>query len=120
MSKKSSLSANAKQPRWYRGRDVPMAVIRRFARDVTEQFQPEKIILFGSHASGEPHADSDVDILVIAPTRNEFDLAVRIDKTTDPMFPLDLIVCTPKNIAWRLEEGDSFLLDIVTMGKVLY
>jgi predicted nucleotidyltransferase len=42
-----------------------MAEIRRFARRVAERFQPEKIILFGSHAYGTPHADSDVDILVI-------------------------------------------------------
>jgi uncharacterized protein len=120
MSKKSSLSATAKPPRWYRGRNVPMAVIRRFARDVAERFQPDKIILFGSHAYGEPHADSDVDILVVTPTRNEFDLAVRIDMATDPMFPLDLIVCTPKNMAWRLEEGDSFLRQIMSRGKVLF
>jgi len=36
--------------RWYRGVDVPMSVIRRFARQVAERFQPDKIILFGSHA----------------------------------------------------------------------
>ena len=97
-----------------------MAVIRRFARDVAERFQPERIILFGSHVYGEPHADSDVDILVVMPARNEIDQAVRIDRVTDPMFPLDLIVCTPKNIAWRLKEGDSFVREIISKGKVLY
>jgi uncharacterized protein len=97
-----------------------MAVIRRFARDVADRFQPDKIILFGSHAYGKPHADSDVDILVVTPTRNEIDQAVRIDRATGPMFPLDLIVRTPDNIAWRLEEGDSFLRDVMTRGKVLY
>ena len=50
--------------RWYRGADVPMRLIRRFARQVAELFDPDKIILFGSHAYGTPHADSDVDILV--------------------------------------------------------
>jgi hypothetical protein len=64
--------------RWYRGRDVPKAVIRRFAREVAERFQPEKIILFGSHAYGRPHADSDVDILVIMPCRNQLDQAYKI------------------------------------------
>jgi uncharacterized protein len=97
-----------------------MAVIRRFARAVVERFAPEKIILFGSHAYGEPHADSDVDILVVMPTRNEIDQAVRIDRAIDPVFPLDLIVFSPKNIAWRLKEGDSFLREIMTQGKVLY
>ncbi len=96
-----------------------MAVIRRYARVVVDRFRPEKIILFGSHAYGTPHADSDVDILVVMPARNEIAQAVRIDRAVDPQFPLDLIVCTPKNLAWRLEEGDSFLREIMAKGKVL-
>jgi len=120
MSKKSPISVKASQPRWYRGVDVPLSVIRQFAREVAKRFEPEKVILFGSHAYGQPHADSDVDILVVMPARNEIGQAVRIDRAIDPMFPLDLIVCTPKNLAWRLKEGDSFLHEIVTKGKVLY
>lgn len=114
------MQIDPKLPRWYRGADVPMSVIRRFARTMAERFQPEKIILFGSYAYGKPHADSDVDVLVVMPARNEIDQAVRIDRAVDPMFPLDLIVCTPKNISWRLKEGDSFLREIMTKGKVLY
>jgi uncharacterized protein len=120
MSKKSPTPTNTNPPRWYRGTNVPMAVIRQYARAVAKRFQPEKIILFGSHAYGKPHADSDVDILVVMPARNEIDQAVRIDRVVDPAFPLDLIVCTPKNISWRLKEGDSFLCEIMTKGKVLY
>ena len=97
-----------------------MAVIRRYARAVAERFEPEKIILFGSHAYGKPHADSDVDILVVMPARNEIARAVCIGRVVDPQFPLDLIVSTPKNIAWRLKEGDSFLREILAKGKVLY
>src|SRR5436853_5151548 len=107
-------------PRWYRGAGVPMRVIRRFVRQVAERFQPDKIILFGSYAYGAPHEDSDVDILVVMPARNEIDQAVRIDRVIDPQFPLDLLVCTPTNVAWRLKEGDSFLGEIMARGKVLY
>ena len=49
---------------WYRGAQIPLRVIRRYARRVAERFQPEKILLFGSYAYGSPHADSDVDLLV--------------------------------------------------------
>ena len=73
-----------------------MRVIRRFARQVAERFQPEKIILFGSYAYGTPHEDSDVDILVIMPARNEIDQAVKIDNAVDAQFPIDLIVRSPK------------------------
>lgn len=97
-----------------------MRIIRRFVRQVAEQFHPDKIILFGSYASGQPHADSDVDILVVMPARNQLDQAVKIHQTILPPFPLDIIVRTPRNMQWRLEEGDSFLREVVSQGKVLY
>jgi predicted nucleotidyltransferase len=106
--------------RWYGGADVPMSVIRRFARQVAERFQPEKIILFGSYAYGTPHADSDVDILVVMPARNQIDQAVKIDLAVERNFPLDLIVRTPQNVDWRVREGDWFLREILSRGKVLY
>jgi predicted nucleotidyltransferase len=109
-----------KPTRWYRGANVPRAAIRRFARAVAERFHPEKIILFGSHAYGRPHADSDVDILAVMPARNELDQAVRIRLAVDYSFPLDLLVRTPKNLAWRLAEGDSFLKEVVSTSEVLY
>ncbi len=97
-----------------------MRLIRRFARQVAERFRPDKIILFGSHAYGTPHADSDVDILVVMPARNQLDQAVKIELACDPPFPLDLIVRTPHNLEWQLAEGQSFLTEITTKGKVLY
>src|SRR5688572_30470897 len=83
--------------RRYHGADVPMRVIRRFARQVAERFQPDKIILFGSYAYGTPHADSDVDILVVVPCRNQIDQALKIHNAIDPPFLLQLIVRTPYN-----------------------
>ena len=97
-----------------------MSIICRYARKVAERFRPEKIILFGSHAYGTPHADSDVDILVVMPARNQLDQALRISLALDAPFPLDIIVRTPKNMKWRLQEGDSFLREITSKGKVLY
>src|SRR6266446_9351969 len=119
MAKQSRSTADV-QPRWYRGKDIPMRVVRRFARAVAEKFLPEKIILFGSHAYGTPHEDSDVDLLVVMPARNQHDQAVRIRWRLAAPFPLDLVVRTPKEMKWRLEEGESFLTTIVSQGKVLY
>lgn len=42
-----------------------MPLIRRLARQIAEKFRPQRIILFGSFAYGEPGPDSDVDILVV-------------------------------------------------------
>jgi len=97
-----------------------MSVIRRFARQVAKRFQPEKIILFGSHAYGTPHTNSDVDILVVMPARNQHDQAVKIRWAVPAPFAMDLIVRTPKNLGWRLEERESFHTEIVTKGTVLY
>ena len=105
---------------WYRGANVPRRVIGRFAKEVAERFQPDKIILFGSYACGTPHADSDVDILVVMPARNELGQAMRIRLSVDYQFPLDLLVRTPGNLAWRLAEGEWFLKEIMAKGKVLY
>jgi predicted nucleotidyltransferase len=120
MKSKRRTVSPALPTRLYWGADVPMGVIRRFARRVAECFQPDKVILFGSHAYGTPHADSDVDILVIMPARNQHDQAARIRWRVPAPFPMDLLVRTPKNLSWRLAEGDSFHAEIMTRGKVLY
>jgi hypothetical protein len=60
-----------------------------------------------------------VDILVIMPALNELDQAVRISLAVDYNFPLDLVFRTPKNLAWRVAEGDSFLKEVMDRGKVL-
>jgi predicted nucleotidyltransferase len=117
---KRKTPSNARPARWYRGADIPLRVIRRFARQIAERFRPDKIILFGSYAYGTPHADSDVDLLVIMPARNQIDQAVRIRWEVPARFPLDLIVRTPANMKWRLAEGDLFHTEIVKKGKVLY
>jgi predicted nucleotidyltransferase len=118
MAKKMRSGSNPKQ--LYQGANVPIRIIRRFARDVAEHFQPEKIILFGSHAYGMPQADSDVDILVVMPTRNLHDQVVRIRRKVTAPFPMDLLVRTPYDLSRRLAEGDLFHTEIVLKGKLLY
>ena len=113
-------NSSAAPARTYWGADVPMRVIRDYARRVAERFDPDKIILFGSHAYGTPNADSDVDILVVMPAYNEGSKAHRIRATVAAPFPMDLIVRTPETLKWRIEEGDWFLREITSKGKVLY
>lgn len=111
------------QPYRYQAPNIPMAAIRRFARQVAEKLQPDKIILFGSFAYGTPREDSDVDLLVIMPCRNAIDQAVRIDNALEAPFILDLIVRTPRQMDYGLRDPDDrdwFLWEIVEKGKVLY
>src|SRR5580700_8118392 len=120
MAKKRPNSSAKNRPPSYWGADIPMRVIRDFARQVAERFRPDKIVLFGSYAYGIPHADSDVDILVIMPTRNQLDQAFKIRLAVRAPFPMDLLVRTPKELKWRLADGDLFHTKILTKGKVLY
>jgi predicted nucleotidyltransferase len=120
MAKKPHKSSPLAVERIYWGADVPMREIRRFARAVAQLFDPEQIILFGSHAYGKPHADSDVDILVVMPARNKHSQAVRIRAAVSAPFPMDLLVRTPQEMRRRLSEGDLFHTEIVSKGKILY
>ena len=97
-----------------------MAAIRRYARQIAEKFRPDKIILFGSHAYGTPHEDSDVDLMVIMPARNAIDQAVKIRCAFDTPFAMDLMVRTPYQWGWRINERESFSTEINTKGIVLY
>lgn len=106
--------------RTYEGADVPMRVIRRYARAIAEEFHPDKIVLFGSYAYGTPNEDSDVDLLVIMPARDPHSQAVRIRWRLAAPFPVDLIIRTPYEINWRLKDRESFTTTIMSQGKVLY
>jgi predicted nucleotidyltransferase len=99
---------------------VPRAAIREYVRQVVEKFRPEKVILFGSDAYGKPDADSDVDLLVVMPAKNELTQVGRIRRAIWAPFPLDLLVRTPENLAKRLGWNDWFLKEVVDKGIVLY
>lgn len=98
--------------------------IRQACQAITKQFAPEKIILFGSYAYGTPHADSDIDFLVVMPfTGSPFRQASKIlgqIVQAVGVLPLDLLVRTPEQVQERLQLGDRFMQEITERGKVLY
>jgi predicted nucleotidyltransferase len=92
-----------------------------FARRIGESFQPERVILFGSWACGEPTADSDVDLLVIMPFQGKaVRRAVEILLAVRPAFPIDLIVYTPEEAARRYQELDPLVREAIDRGRILY
>jgi predicted nucleotidyltransferase len=99
--------------------------IRQKIFDLCEQIvracSPQKIILFGSYAYGQPNEDSDVDLLVVMPFKGSpHQQAFKIRMEIDPPMPLDLLVRTPKYVAERIAMGDFFMQEITEQGKVLY
>jgi predicted nucleotidyltransferase len=99
---------------------IPSSAIRSYARQIADLFNPDKIVLFGSYAYGHPHADGNVDLLVIMPAADEMNQSVRIRLAVEAPFPLDLLVRTPQKLERRIKDGDWFLREITEKGKVLY
>lgn len=90
---------------------------------IVSHLNPEKIILFGSYAYGNPTPDSDVDLLVIMITKaKEIDRYVAVSNLLYPrQFPVDILVKTPREIEKESQKkGNFFLREILTKGKVLY
>ena len=44
---------------------ISVPLLQEITHRLVDEFRPEEIILFGSHAWGEPNEDSDLDLLVI-------------------------------------------------------
>jgi uncharacterized protein len=100
---------------------VEMRQILELSQRISEAFEPEQIILFGSYAYGTPTEDSDVDLLVVLPFQGQpFQKAAEILNDVDPKFSVDLLVRTADELQQRIEWGDFFLREIVEKGKVLY
>jgi uncharacterized protein len=100
---------------------IDFGQIQALSQQIIDKFQPERIILFGSYAYGEPTADSDVDLLVILPFQEmPVQKAIAIRQQIKAPFPLDLMARTPEYIQQRLEMGDFFIQDVIQNGRVLY
>jgi predicted nucleotidyltransferase len=100
---------------------IPQAAIHGVVQQIVEKFHPQRVILFGSYAYGDPRPESDVDLLVVMDTPlKEMEQAVRICEAVDYHFGLDLLVRKPATLAKRLEQGDYFLREIMDKGKILY
>ncbi|GMV34109.1 MAG: nucleotidyltransferase [Chloroflexota bacterium] len=90
---------------------------------LVSELKPEKIILFGSYAYGEPTPDSDVDLLIVMRTRAKaIERYVAVSNILYPRdFPVDIIVKTPKEIKDAARKKSNFFLrEIMAKGKVLY
>lgn len=100
---------------------IKMADILAISKAIYDEFQPDKIILFGSYAYGNPQDDSDIDLLVILPYQgNGLHKTWEILNRIQPKFAVDLLVKTPMEIDQRLAWNDFFLNEILEKGKVLY
>jgi uncharacterized protein len=89
---------------------------------IAMNFNPDKIILFGSYAIGTPNNDSDLDLLIIKDTdlprhRRSFDIQKML---IGSMIPMDILVYTSNEFEKEKNEKYSFLNSVIKTSKILY
>ncbi len=100
---------------------IDIGEIERVARCIGAEFRPERIVLFGSYATGQVTMDSDVDLLVILSFEGKnWHKAAEIRKRIHFSFPVDLVLRTPEQIKSRLDSQDPFICEITEKGRTLY
>lgn len=118
-----------KIPRLRRPGTIPLGLtvsvgksLRLAIQRIVQELDPEKIVLFGSYAYGNPNRHSDVDLLVVMKTEASLkERSWAVSRLLLPRpFPVDILVKTPEEVAENLKAGDFFLKEILTRGKVLY
>lgn len=100
---------------------IGLGAITELSNQIAIDFQPEKIILFGSYAYGIPNNDSDVDLLVILSCKDKpFRKSIEMLDKVSPKFSVDLVVRDPDDAIRRYREGDPLIREAMDKGKALY
>ena len=100
---------------------ISLTEIQQYVQQIAVHFHPERIVLFGSYASGNPDESSDVDLLVMMDFEGSpQEQAFRIRRALPRSFPLDLLVRRPEEVERRIHMGDFFLKEVLEKGQVLH
>jgi predicted nucleotidyltransferase len=107
--------------------------IEKIKLEITEKIKPlnpQKVILFGSYAYGEPNKASDIDLYVV--TNDDFipqswgekmKIKLKFSKALRELkqhYDIDLIIHTKKMYEKFLDLDSMFSKDILTKGQVIY
>ena len=102
---------------------IPPSLREEVVRRLVDEFHPESIYLFGSHAWGKPSADSDLDLLVIVSQSHQKPIqrAVRAQRSLRGVkAPIDVLVKTRKEFDHYSSVKASLEAQISREGKLLY
>jgi len=96
--------------------------LEEIVRRIVKVADPDRIILFGSFAYGNPHEESDIDLLVVMNSElPRYKRSVPIYKAlADLLIPIDIIVYTPQEIEEWSDVPQAFITSILKKGKVIY
>ena len=97
-------------------------LINDIVNKIALRFNPDKIILFGSYASGNQNNNSDIDLLVIKESDEplqyrDFEIRKYLIGTS---IPLDIIVYTNAEYEEEKSNRYSFISNTLKTSKILY
>jgi uncharacterized protein len=99
----------------------PFKELDRIVAQISQNYSPQKIILFGSLATGKAAEAHDIDLLIIKDTeKNPWQRTREVSGLFEHSAPVDLLVYTPEEIRTRMELNDFFISDVMAHGRVLY
>lgn len=104
-------------------KQVTTELLEQITQKLVATLNPEQIILFGSHAYGEPNEDSDIDLLVIVSQSNEpryrrSRLAYRALRGIG--VPTDVIIMTREEVKRKVNVRSSLISRVIHDGRILY
>lgn len=102
---------------------IPLYLRKEVIRRLVDEFHPETIYLFGSHAWGEPTSDSDMDLLVIVGKSRQKPIqrAVRAQRSLRGVkAAVDVLVKTRREFERYTSVKASLEAQITREGKLLY
>ncbi len=95
--------------------------------ETLKSLNPEKIILFGSHAYGDPGKESDIDLFVVKDIDKEKvrDFRIKTKKLLWQQFrnqniSFNVLVDSEDRMNERIKIGDRFYEEIYNKGQVIY
>ena len=95
--------------------------LRRYLPLLRDQYQPERVILFGSLATGETWEWSDIDLVIVKETTQRFlDRIKEVLRLLQPRVGVDILVYTPQEFEHLSRERAFVRTEIQSKGKVLY
>jgi predicted nucleotidyltransferase len=95
--------------------------VDRIGEGLKRDYEPERVILFGSLAAGEIHEWSDIDLCIVKKTtKRPLDRILEVSRFIQARIGIDLFVYTPEEFEALVQEKFSFVSDIAEKGKVLY
>ena len=102
---------------------INRATIEAIAKLIAEQFDPLQVILFGSHARGNAGSHSDIDLLVILDSLDDWPKQgnpIRRAIGEKYILPIDVLVTTPDRLARQYDDPYSFFNTALESKVILF